>query len=44
MRKTVKDIGYTRGKYGFDADNLAVLTAIHGQSPDIKRGVDKMVF
>lgn len=39
VRRTVTDIGYTRGKYGFDADNLAVLTAIHEQSPDIKRGV-----
>lgn len=41
VRKTVNSIGYTRGKYGFDADNLAVLTAIHGQSPDISIGVDK---
>lgn len=39
VRKTVKKIGYTRGKYGFDADNLAVLTAIHEQSPDIQMGV-----
>ncbi len=39
VRKTVRKIGYTRGKYGFDADNLAVLTAIHDQSPDIKMGV-----
>ncbi len=41
VRKTVKSIGYTRGKYGFDADNLAVLTTIHEQSPDIKMGVDR---
>lgn len=41
VRKTVKSIGYTRGKYGFDADNLAVLTAIHGQSDDILMGVSK---
>lgn len=41
VRKTVENIGYTRGKYGFDADNLAVLTAIHSQSPDIAQGVNK---
>lgn len=39
VRETVRKIGYTRGKYGFDADNLAVLTAVHEQSPDIKQGV-----
>ncbi len=41
VRKTVKDIGYDRGKYGFDADNLGVLVAIDPQSPDIAQGVDK---
>ncbi len=41
VRKTVTDIGYTRGKYGFDADNLAVLSAIDPQSPDIALGVDE---
>lgn len=41
VRDTVKKIGYTRGKYGFDADNLSVLVAIHGQSPDIRQGVNK---
>ena len=41
VRDTVTKIGYTRGKYGFDADNLSVLVAIHGQSPDIKQGVKK---
>src|SRR5690554_2390789 len=41
VRETVSKIGYTRGKYGFDADNLAVLTAVHEQSPDIKQGVIK---
>lgn len=41
VRRTVKKVGYTRGKYGFDADNLAVLTALHEQSPDIKQGVVK---
>nr|WP_231889791.1 methionine adenosyltransferase [Oceanobacillus sp. Castelsardo] len=41
VRKTVKEIGYTRAKYGFDADTCAVLTAIDEQSPDIAMGVDK---
>ena len=41
VRKTVEEIGYTRGKFGFDADNLAVLTAIDPQSPDIAMGVDE---
>ncbi len=41
VRKTVTDIGYTRGKFGFDADNLAVLSAIDPQSPDIAMGVDE---
>ena len=41
VRATVKEIGYTRGKYGFDAENLAVLTAIGEQSPDIAQGVDQ---
>ncbi|MBD5390732.1 methionine adenosyltransferase [bacterium] len=41
VRKTVSDIGYTRGKFGFDADNLAVLSAIDPQSPDIAMGVDE---
>lgn len=41
VRDTVKDIGYVRGKYGFDADNLAVLTAIDPQSSDIAMGVDE---
>ncbi len=40
VRETVRKIGYTRGKFGFDADNLAVLTAIDPQSPDIAMGVD----
>ena len=40
VRNTIKEIGYTRAKYGFDADTCAVLTAIDEQSPDIKRGVD----
>ncbi len=41
VRDTVSEIGYVRGKYGFDADNLAVLTAIDPQSPDIAMGVDE---
>nr|WP_040378550.1 methionine adenosyltransferase [Dethiobacter alkaliphilus] len=41
VRKTVKDIGYTRAKYGFDGDTCAVLTSIDEQSPDIAMGVDR---
>ncbi|MGI6128485.1 MAG: methionine adenosyltransferase [bacterium] len=41
VRQTVKDIGYTRAKFGFDGDTCAVLTAIDEQSPDIALGVDK---
>lgn len=41
VRQTVREIGYTRGKYGFDADNLAVLSAIDPQSPDIAMGVNE---
>ena len=41
VRHTVREIGYDRAKYGFDCDTCAVLTAIHGQSPDIAMGVDK---
>ena len=40
-RETAKEIGYTRAKYGFDADTCAVLTAINEQSPDIAMGVNK---
>ena len=39
-RKTVRDIGYTRAKYGFDADTCAVITSINEQSPDIAQGVN----
>jgi S-adenosylmethionine synthetase len=39
VRKTVADIGYDRGKYGFDAENLSVLVSINSQSPDIAMGV-----
>ncbi|WP_047979679.1 methionine adenosyltransferase [Ornithinibacillus contaminans] len=41
VRQTIKDIGYTRAKYGFDADTCAVLTAIDEQSPDIAGGVNQ---
>ncbi len=41
VRDAVKDIGYDRAKYGFDADTCSVLTAIHRQSPDIAMGVDE---
>lgn len=41
VRETVKDIGYTRAKYGYDSQTMAVLTAIDEQSPDIAQGVDK---
>ncbi|EOI06367.1 S-adenosylmethionine synthase [Enterococcus moraviensis ATCC BAA-383] len=40
VRQTLKDIGYTRAKYGFDGDTVAVLVAIDEQSPDIAQGVD----
>ncbi len=40
VRDTVREIGYTRAKYGFDCETIGVLTAIHEQSPDIKQGVD----
>ena len=39
-RETIRDIGYTRAKYGFDCDTCAVVTAIDTQSPDIAMGVD----
>lgn len=41
VRDTVKEIGYTRAKYGFDADTCGVLTTIDEQSSDIALGVDK---
>jgi S-adenosylmethionine synthetase len=39
-RATIREVGYTRAKFGFDADTCAVLSSLHKQSPDIKRGVD----
>lgn len=41
VRDTVREIGYTRAKYGFDADTCGVITAIDEQSTDIAMGVDK---
>jgi S-adenosylmethionine synthetase len=40
VRETIKEIGYTRAKYGFDYETCAVITSIHGQSSDIALGVD----
>src|SRR4029453_10111953 len=40
VRETIREVGYTRGKYGFDSETCAVLSSIHGQSPDIAQGVD----
>ncbi len=40
VRRTIADVGYTRGKFGFDAETCAVLSSIHRQSPDIAMGVD----
>ncbi len=40
VRDTIREVGYTRAKYGFDCDTCAVLSSIHGQSPDIAMGVD----
>ncbi len=39
-RQAVRDVGYTRAKYGFDAETCAVVSSLHGQSPDIALGVD----
>src|SRR5688500_4086305 len=40
VRATIKDVGYTRAKYGFDSETCAVLSSIHEQSPDIAQAVD----
>ncbi len=40
VRDTITDVGYTRGKFGFDAETCAVISSIHSQSPDIAMGVD----
>ncbi len=39
-RQAVSDVGYTRAKYGFDSETCAVVSSLHGQSPDIALGVD----
>lgn len=41
VRETLNEIGYNRAKFGFDSETCAVVTSIHGQSPDIAMGVDK---
>jgi len=40
VRQVIRDIGYTRAEYRFDADSCSVISSIHSQSPDIARGVD----
>jgi S-adenosylmethionine synthetase len=41
VRETIREIGYTRAKFGFDCDTCGVMVALHGQSPDIAMGVDE---
>ena len=41
VRKTIKEIGYDRAKYGFDCETCSVMTSIDEQSSDIAMGVDK---
>jgi S-adenosylmethionine synthetase len=40
VRQVIREIGYTKAEYRFDADSCSVLSAIHSQSPDIAQGVD----
>src|SRR5258707_9971133 len=40
IRQTIREVGYTRAKYGFDAETCGVMTSIDEQSPDIAAGVD----
>jgi S-adenosylmethionine synthetase len=40
IREVIKDIGYTKAEYRFDAESCSVISSIHAQSPDIARGVD----
>ncbi len=40
VRQAIRDVGYTRAKFGFDSETCAVLSSIHEQSPDIAQGVD----
>ncbi|MCS6988109.1 MAG: methionine adenosyltransferase [Chloroherpetonaceae bacterium] len=44
VRSVVRDIGYTKGEYMFEANSCGILSAIHAQSPDINRGVDKKTY
>ena len=41
VRRTIRRIGYTKSEYQFDADSCGILSAIHSQSPDINRGVER---
>ena len=41
-REVINDIGYTKGEYMFNGDSCGVISAIHGQSPDINQGVDRI--
>ena len=41
VRQTIREIGYSDHRFGFDADTVAIITSIHGQSPDIAQGVTK---
>ena len=41
VRETIREVGYTRAKYGFDCDTCAVITALDKQSDDIALGVNK---
>ena len=43
IRDTVKEIGYTRAKYGFDADTCGILVSLDEQSPDIAQGVNEAI-
>ncbi|WP_316246402.1 S-adenosylmethionine synthetase N-terminal domain-containing protein, partial [Enterococcus faecium] len=43
VRDTVREIGYRDGKFGFDADSIAVLVSLDEQSPDIAQGVDDAI-
>jgi S-adenosylmethionine synthetase len=40
VRKTITEIGYTRAKFGFDAETCGIMESVHAQSPDISQGVD----
>ena len=40
-RDTIREIGYNDHRFGFDADTVAIITSIHGQSPDIAQGVTR---